>query len=128
MSITASSGQQAPSPVIAGSRTLLLPNPALANGGNVTGTANIASDKFTVQLVPSGTLTNDAVFVLKGQVNGSSFFPLFYPNTTTPISFTGTQINAGVLVTIDCKVLQVQGVLTPGTTTGSNGVSMRILD
>lgn len=129
MPITASSGQQQALPVQAGSRTLQLPNPALQNGGNITGVATINSDKFTIQLVPSGTLAADASFALKAQINGSTYLPLCWPNTKTPIVFTGAEVNAGVIASIDAKVLAIQGVLTPGSTAaGANGVSMRVID
>lgn len=127
MPITASAGQQAATPVQSGGRTLR--TVANVTAASPTGAVvDVTGDTFAVSLINTGTLDNAASFAIQGQINGSSFFPLFYPGTTTAITFTGTQINAGLLATINVKCLQIRGVLTPGTTTGTNGVIMRVLD
>jgi hypothetical protein len=110
-----------------GTRSLRTPaniTAAVPTGASV----DVTGDVYSISLINTGTLDNAASLALQGQINGSSFFPLFYPGTTTPITFTGTQINAGLLTTINVKCLQIRGVLTPATTSGSNGVIMRVLD
>lgn len=127
MTITASTAQLGGTPVQSGSRTLR--TPANITASSPTGASvDVSGDTFCISLINTGTLDNAASLALQGQINGSSFYPLYYPGTTTPITFTGTQINAGLLATINVKCLQIRGVLTPGTTTGSNGVTMRLLD
>lgn len=127
MSLTATTGQVSAAPVQSGNRTLR--TTANITGGAVTGAAvDSNADVISISLINTGTLDNAASLAIQGQINGSSFFPLYYKGTTTPIAFTGTQINAGLLATIEVKALQIRGVLTPGTTTGANGVTMRVLD
>lgn len=127
MTITASAAQLGGTPVQSGSRTLR--TPANITAASPTGASvDVSGDTFCISLINTGTLDNAASLVIHGQINGSSFYPLFYPGTTTQITFTGTQINAGLLATINVKCLQIRGVLTPGTTTGANGVTMRVLD
>jgi hypothetical protein len=73
-----------------------------------------------------------------GDVNGSSYFPLYYPGTTTVISFTGTQINnavagatTGLCATVDgIKVNGIKFILANGSTTvnASNGITVRVMD
>lgn len=127
MTISAASAQIAGQPVQNGSRTLRTP-------GNVTAASptgaviDVSCDLISFSLINTGTLDNAATLALQGQINGSSFFPVFYPGTTTAVVFTGTQINAGLLATVQVKALQVRFVLTPGTTTGVNGVVVRVLD
>ncbi len=127
MTISASTAQIGGTPVQSGSRTLR--TPANITAAAPTGAAvDVTGDTFSISLINTGTLDNAASLAIQGQINGSSFFPLYYPGTTTPITFTGTQINAGLIATLNVKCLQIRGVLTPGTTTGSNGVIMRVLD
>ena len=127
MTITASTAQLGGTPVQSGSRTLR--TPASITAASPTGASvDVSGDTFCISLINTGTLDNAASLAIHGQINGSSFYPLFYPGTTTQITFTGTQINAGLLATINVKCLQIRGVLTPGTTTGTNGVTMRLLD
>lgn len=127
MTITASTAQLGGTPVQSGSRTLR--TPANITAASPTGVSvDVSGDTFSLSLINTGTLDNAASLAIQGQINGSSFYPLFYPGTTTPITFTGTQINAGLVATLNCKCMQIRGVLTPGTTTGTNGVTMRLLD
>lgn len=127
MTISASTAQIGGTPVQSGSRTLR--TPANITAASPTGPAvDVSGDTFSISLINTGTLDAAASLAIQGQINGSQFYPLFYPGTTTPITFTGTQINAGLLTTLNVKCLQIRGVLTPGTTTGSNGVIMRVLD
>ncbi len=127
MTITASTAQLGGTPVQSGSRTLR--TPANITAAAPTGVSvDVSGDTFSISLINTGTLDNAASLAIHGQINGSSFYPLFYPGTTTPITFTGTQINAGLIATLNCKCIQIRGVLTPGTTTGTNGVTMRLLD
>jgi len=127
MTITASTAQLGGTPVQSGSRTLR--TPANITASAPTGVSvDVSGDTFSISLINTGTLDNAASLALHGQINGSSFYPLYYPGTTTPITFTGTQINAGLIATLNVKCLQIRGVLTPGTTTGSNGVTLRALD
>lgn len=127
MTITASTAQLGGTPVQSGSRTLR--TPANITAASPTGVpVDVSGDTFSISLINTGTLDNAASLAIQGQINGSSFYPLFYPGTTTPITFTGTQINAGLIATLNCKCMQIRGVLTPGTTTGTNGVTMRLLD
>lgn len=127
MTFTASTGQLSATPVQDGNHALK--TTANITGGAVTGAAiDITGEKIAISLINTGTLDNAASLAIQGQINGSSFFQLYYKGTTTPITFTGTQINAGLLTVIDVKAVQIRAVLTPGTTTGANGVTLRVLD
>lgn len=127
MPLVPTTGQQLAAPVQAGTRTLR--TTSNITGGALTGAAvDTNGDIVSISLINTGTLDNAASLAIQGQINGSSFFPLYYKGTTTPIAFTGTQINAGLLATLEIKAVQIRGVLTPGTTTGANGVIMRVLD
>lgn len=127
MTFTATASQQLATPVQIGNRTLR--TVGNITGGATTGAAvDVTSDMVSISLINTGTLDNAASLAIQGQINGSSFFPLYYKGTTTPITFTGAQINAGLIATLEIKALQIRAVLTPGTTTGANGVIMRVLD
>ncbi len=127
MTITAASAQIAGQPVQNGARALR--TPANVTAASPTGASiDVSCDLISFTLINTGTLDNAASLALQAQINGSSFFPVFYPGTTTAVTFTGTQINAGLVATLQIKALQVRFVLTPGTTTGSNGVIVRLLD
>lgn len=123
--MTVTSPQLAAQPIQAGNRALsTTPNITAASP---TGTAvTVGSDKVAVTLVNTGTLDNAASLALQAQINGSSFMPVLINGTAK--TWTGAQINAGVCETLDLKVLQIRFVLTPGTTTGANGVIARVLD
>lgn len=143
MPITASSGQQAATPIRVGNKQL-----ALVNGGqpaNVLSTAPAAgniipinSSRLAISLVPVGSLSDDATVTLLGEINGSSYFPMYYPNTKTLIQWTGAEIkqalsgaSAGLLATIEgIKVNSIKFLLAIGSTTvsASNGVNTRVLD
>ena len=127
MTITASAAQLGGTPVQSGSRTFRAPQNITA-ASPIGVSVDVSGDTFCISLLNTGTLDNAASLAIHGTINGSSFYQLFYPGTTTPITFTGTQINAGLLATINVKCLQIRGVLTPGSTTGTNGVAMRVLD
>lgn len=125
MPISASTAQIANQPVQAGNR-------ALQTTANITASSptgavvDVSCDLLTISLINTGTLDNAASLALQAQINGSSFFPVLVNGTAK--TWTGTQINAGVLETLQIKALQVRFVLTPGTTTGSNGVIARVLN
>lgn len=132
MTITASSAQVANQPIQNGNRTLnTTPN---VTGASATGTAiTVYSDKVGFTITPTGTLDNASVIEMQAQINGSSFFPVFVGGTKK--SWTGTQINTasggatGIFETIDIKAVQIRFVMsTVGTTSGTNGVVIRILD
>lgn len=125
MSISASSAQIAGTPIQNGTRTLkTTPN---VTGASPTGTGiDVTSDVTTISLINTGTLDNAASLAIQGQINGSSFFPILVNGTAK--TWTGTQINAGLIEQIPTKVNQIRFVLTPGTTTGTNGVIPRVLD
>ena len=125
MPISASSAQVAAQPTQAGSRALQ--TPANVTAASPTGAAiNVTSDLIGIHLVNTGTLDNAASLSLQAQINGSTFLPVLINGTAK--TWTGTQINAGVFETLQIKALQIRFVLTPGTTTGSNGVISRVLD
>lgn len=129
MPITASTGQQQALPVQSGARTLRTPNPVLAVTAPTSPGLDILSDEWTLALNASGTLSDDAVFALKAQINGSTFVNLCWPGTKTPITFTGAEIKAGgIVTTIKAKVAQIQAALTAGSTASGNGVTWRVLD
>ena len=125
MTITASVAQITAQPTQNGSRNYLVP-------GNVTassptgGIINITSDLTGIALINVGTLDNAASLALQGSLNGSSFYPVLIGGVAK--TWTGTQINAGVIESLNLKVTNIRFVLTPGTTTGSNGVQPRVLD
>lgn len=130
MTITASAGQIAALPTWNGPHAL-----ALVSGSqpvNVTASAptgpgiSITSDLTTISLINTGTLDTAASLALQAQINGSAFMPVLIGGTAK--TWTGTQINAGVIETLQLKALQIRFVLTPGTTTGTNGVITRVLD
>lgn len=127
MTFTASGSQLLATPVQSGQR--VLKTTTNITGGAVTGAPiDVTADTISFSLINTGTLDNAASLALQGQINGSSFFPIYYKGTTTPVAFTGTQINAGLLATVDVKCAQIRFVLTPGTTTGANGVIARVYD
>jgi len=125
MTITASTAQIGGTPVQSGSRTLkTTPN---ITASSPTGTAvDVTGDDVALTLINTGTLDNAASLALQAQINGSSFFPVLVNGTAK--TWTGTQINAGVCETVRVKAAQIRLVLTPGTTTGTNGVIARVLD
>lgn len=125
MPITASIAQIAGQPVQNGARSYLVP-------GNITaaaptgGAIAITSDLTGIALINTGTLDNAASLALQGSMNAVNYYPIFIGGTAK--TWTGTQINAGVIESLQLKVTNIRFVLTPGTTTGSNGVQPRILD
>ena len=130
---TVTAPQAFPSPIVNGSDSLYTPATITASSPTMTA-QNIYSNLITITLTPYGTLTSDATVTLEGQINGSSFFPITSPSGT-PYTWTGTQINAsgaggvtGLLAVLQIKAVQIRFVLTPGSTTGTNGVIVRILD
>lgn len=125
MAFTASSGQQAALPVQAGARSYIVPGDVTA-AAPTGGIIQITGDAITVALKNTGTLDNAATLALHGSLNNSSFYPVLIGGVAK--TWTGTQINAGLIETLNIKVNQIRFVLTPGTTTGSNGVQPRILD
>lgn len=124
-SMTVTSPQLAGSPIQNGNRTLLsTPNITAASP---TGTViDVTSDLITVWLLNTGTLDAAASLALQAQINGAAFAPVLINGTAK--TWTGTQINAGLLETLQLKAKQIRFVLTPGTTTGTNGVIARVLD
>jgi hypothetical protein len=130
MPITASAGQIAATPVWNGPHALALVSgsqPANVTGSVPTGPGiTLTSDLTTVSLINAGTLDPAASLALQAQINGSSFLPVLINGTAK--TWTGAQINAGVIETLQLKVNQIRFVLTPGTTTGTNGVVTRVLD
>ena len=143
MTITASAGQQAAFPVQVGRMALALvggsqPANVLSTAPTAGPVIPVTGQRISVSIAPFGTLANDAAVTLLGEINGSSYFPLYYPGTSTVISWTGTQINnavsgaaTGLLATIDgLKVNTIKFLLAIGTTTvsASNGVTTRVMD
>ena len=126
MTIAASSAQIAGQPVQSGTRTLISTAANITATTSTSGTFTSSCDTWALTLINTGTLDNAASLALHAQVNGSSFFPVLINGVAK--TWTGTQINAGVCETLTLKALQFRFVLTPGTTTGSNGVIVRILD
>lgn len=126
MPFQASSGQQAATPVASGARSLRTPANVTASAPTGAAVDTTNGDRFTVHLINTGTLDNAASLALQAQINGSAFYPVLINGTAK--AWTGTQINAGVIETLDVKAQQIRFVLTPGTTTGSNGVTVRVLD
>lgn len=112
-------------PTQAGARSYLVP-------GNVTaaaptgGAIAITSDLTGIALINTGTLDNAASLAIQASLNGVSFYPLLINGTAK--TWSGTQINAGLVETLQTKCTHIRFVLTPGTTTGSNGVQPRVLD
>lgn len=112
-------------PQQSGARAYLSPNNTTAT--TPTNTAvSVTSDDLTIALINVGTLDNAASLAIQCSLNGSGYYPLYINGSVK--TWTGAQINAGVIETIRIKALYVRFVLTPGTTTGSNGVQIRILD
>lgn len=112
-------------PVQSGNRTLL--TPANVTAAAPTGAAiNTSCDTVAITLINTGTLDNAASLALQAQINGSSFFPVMIGGVAKV--WTGAQINAGVFETLNIKAQQIRFVLTPGTTSGANGVVPRVLD
>jgi hypothetical protein len=143
MTITASVGQQAAMQTQIGRMSLALvggsqPANVLSTAPTAGPVIPVTGQRLTVSVAPFGTLANDASVTLLGEINGSSYFPIFYAGTTTVASWTGTQINnavagaaTGLLATIDTvKVNSIKFVLSNGTTTvsASNGVTTRVMD
>lgn len=125
MAFTASVAQQAALPVQAGARTYTIPGNVTA--ASPTGAAiALNSDLTTFALINTGTLDNAASLALQGSINGVAFYPVLVNGTAK--TWTGTQINAGVVESLQLKATHIRFVLTPGTTTGSNGVQPRVLD
>lgn len=125
MAFNASSGQQAALPTQAGARAYLVPGNVTASaptGGSIA----VTSDLTTIALINTGTLDNAATLALQASINGVAFYPVLINGTAK--SWTGTQINAGVVESIQIKATHIRLVLTPGSTTGSNGVQPRVLD
>lgn len=126
MSISASSGQQAALPTQIGQRGY---NSSLSDvtASIPTMTAvTIASDLITLALINTGVLDNAASLALQASLNGVAFYPVLINGTAK--TWTGTQINAGVIETLQLKATHIRFVLTPGTTTGANGVRPRLFD
>lgn len=143
MTITASSGQQAATPITYGEKTLVTiagnqPADVLANAPTGGPSIPVKSQRIAFTINPIGTLAADALVTLCGEINGSSNFPIYYPNTKTVISWTGAEINnsvsgatPGLLATIDgLKVNSIKFVLALGATVASaaNGIRTRVLD
>lgn len=132
MPITASSAQQLPQSVQFGQRVLRTPVTVTASAPTPAPT-DVFADNWSLSVAQSGTLADDTVFTLSGQINGSTFYTLCWPGTTTPITLTGVQIKAGagagVVLQVNIKVNQARlAMSTVGSTTGANGAAWRILD
>ena len=126
MPFTASSAQQAALPTQLGQRVY---NSSLSDVTAAVPTMSavtIASDLITLALINTGTLDNAASLALQASLNGVAFYPVLINGAAK--TWTGTQINAGLIETIQLKATHIRFVLTPGTTTGTNGVRPRLFD
>jgi hypothetical protein len=124
MPIYASSAQIAAQPVQSGTRTLQVPANVTA-AAPFGGAIDTPCDTFSVSLGSTGALDSAAVLTLQATINGSSFLPVYINGSIK--TWTGAQITAGVIETLNVKAVQVRLVLsTLGTTTGSSGVVPRL--
>lgn len=145
MPLTASIGQQADTKIAVGNKALALvagnqPSNVLANAPTAGPIIPISSQRITLSISPivGAVLSDDAVVTLLGEINGSSFFPLYYPGTKNLIQWTGADIKqalsgaaTGLMATIDgLKVNNIKFLLAIGSTaaTSANGITTRVMD
>lgn len=142
MSITASAGQQAATPIQYGTTNLALvsgsqPANVLSNAPTSGPLIPITSQRIAISIAPFGTIADDLIVYLQAEINGSSFFNVIDPRTGNPIQWTGAQIKAtlggaaaGVYQVVEVKANRVKfGMVVGGTTvSASNGVTTRVMD
>ena len=106
-------------PVVNGNRVLSAEQ--TLSPATTTHTAfSVNSDLVAVALYKFGTLTNDCTLVMEGSAEGTRFNPIK--------TYTNADLQAGKYDTVQCKAPYIRFTFVPGTTTGSNGVKVRILD
>lgn len=142
MTINASAGQQAATPVQYGTTNLALvsgsqPANVLSNAPTSGPIIPIISQRIGVHIAPFGTISDDLIVYLQAEINGSSFMNVIDPRTGSPIQWTGAQIKAtlggaaaGIYQLVDVKCNRIKFGMVIGTTTASssNGVITRVMD